>query len=94
MSGYDDNNNDYYEFLNGNDDGYQNAINAATDYPCRAEAQIINARVALPVGAIISVFCYLYIFFMYFAANSPILKRHPTSKSPMLYIYFSNFGNF
>jgi len=39
-----------------------------------------QSTVILPTGAAISLTCYSYLLWMYFVVNSPVLKRHPTSK--------------
>ena len=56
------------------------AFNAVLGNSCRTEQEIILNKYLLPLGGILSVLCYIYLFYMYFVLNSPVLKRHPTSK--------------
>lgn len=53
-----------------------------TDYtePCADDSSIVYGNIVLPFGAGLSVVCYLYLMWMYFVLQSPIFKRHPTSK--------------
>ncbi len=48
---------------------------------CNAESTIIYSSTIFPVGAILSLMCYMYLMWMYFIVKTPVLKRHPTSKS-------------
>jgi hypothetical protein len=53
--------------------------------PCADDNNIINGSVALPLLAALSIACYSYLMWMYFVLQSPIFKRHPTSK--LLFYY-------
>lgn len=46
---------------------------------CPTESTIYYSQIVLPIGGSVSVLCYLYLFYMYYIINSPILKRHPTT---------------
>lgn len=39
-----------------------------------------EANIMLPIGAAMSIFCYMLIFFLYFVMKIPTLQRHPTCK--------------
>ena len=47
---------------------------------CDTESLIINSSTIFPIGAVLSLVCYLYLLWMYFVVKAPLLKRHPTSK--------------
>lgn len=47
---------------------------------CNSVTSILKSEYILPLFGAISTLCYIYIFYMYFILNSPLLKRHPTSK--------------
>ena len=62
------------------DDDFFSPRNTDTYEPCADDSNIAQGSVVLPIGAALSVLCYLYLMWMYFVLQSPIFKRHPTSK--------------
>jgi hypothetical protein len=55
--------------------------------PCADDSNIQQGEVVLPLGAALSLLCYVYLLWMYFGLQSPVFRRHPTSKSPVLRRY-------
>jgi hypothetical protein len=53
--------------------------NADTSIQCDSQ-EIYGKHVLLPMGGVVSLVCYFYLLWMYSVLNSPVLKRHPTSK--------------
>jgi hypothetical protein len=47
---------------------------------CDTIQDIFGSSSILPVGAILSSLCYLYLFYFYFVKKHPVLMRHPSSK--------------
>ncbi len=56
--------------------------------PCADDSNIVDGNIILPFGASLSVLCYLYLMWMYFVQQSPIFRRHPTSKKIAQYFDF------
>jgi hypothetical protein len=64
----------------GGEDDFIVPENQETSISCSEMSDIANYQTLLPVTASLSIVCYIYLFWMYFGLNSPIFKRHPTSK--------------
>lgn len=49
-----------------------------TSIQCDNMGDIVMSQYFLPIGAALSILCYLYLLWMYFVVKSPVLMRHPT----------------
>lgn len=79
------------EALGSNDD-FILPSDVDTTLKCIDLNDLKDSKFGLPFAASISLICYFYLFWMYFIINSPVFKRHPTSKNKKFYpfnIYFS-----
>lgn len=47
---------------------------------CESLEDVVHGQIILPLGASLSILCYLFLFYLYFVVDVPALKRHPTSK--------------
>jgi len=46
---------------------------------CDKVADIYKGEIILPLFSSLSIACYLYVLWMYYALKSPVLRRHPTT---------------